>query len=293
MSGTAPLVATRCAICGTPGAADEVYPANASPEDLDAVIFSARRRPDGLHWRMVRCRGCGLLRSDPIVPAEHLAALYRESTFDEREVANLRRTYRAALAELDRFGARKGDLLEIGAGTGFVLEEARTLGYRRTVGVEPSAQAADLARSRGSEMVVDVMRAGLFPPASFDAVCLFQTLDHLPDPAAVLDESRTVLRSGGLILAFNHDAGAPSARLLGARSPIVDVEHTYLFDRATMRRLFAARGFEVLAVGAARNFVSLRHVAHLAPLPRWLQRLAPPLSLWLRLGNLRLIGRAP
>src|SRR5688572_7330088 len=114
-----PLLPTRCAICGTEGTADEVYPANVDADTLDDVIFSARRPPDGIHFRMVRCRTCGLLRSDPIVPADHLARLYAESHFDESEVPNLRRTYGRVLAELDRHGARKDALLEIGSGTGF------------------------------------------------------------------------------------------------------------------------------------------------------------------------------
>ena len=293
-----PLVPTRCAICGVDGGADVIYPANVDPDTLDAVVFSARRPPDGIHFRMVRCRQCRLLRSDPIVPAEHLARLYAGSHFDESEVPNLRRTYGRALAELDHFGARKDALLEIGSGTGFFLEQARTQGYRRTVGVEPSAQAVAAASARaGIETVEDVMRPGLFAAGSFDVVCLFQTLDHLPDPGAVLEECARVMRPGGLLLAFNHDAAAPSARLLGERSPIVDVEHTYLFDAMTMRRLLAARGFTVIASGPVRNLVSLRHVAHLLPLPRPLRaiarRLAPPLSVWLPLGNLRTIGRVP
>ena len=296
-----PLVATRCAICGIEGGADEVYPANVDADTLDDVIFSARRPPDGIHFRMVRCRTCGLIRSDPIVPADHLARLYAESHFDESEVTNLRRTYGRVLDELDRHGARKDALLEIGSGTGFFLEEARTRGYRRTVGVEPSLEAAAEAdRRTGVETVRDVMRPGLFPAGSFDVICIFQTLDHLPDPADVLDECRRVLRPAGLVLAFNHDTSALSARLLGERSPIVDVEHTYLYDPRTMRRLFESRGFEVLAVGPVRNLNSIRYLLHLTPLPGPLKALArtvlAPVAgarLWVPLGNLRLIARRP
>ncbi len=301
MTGRVPLVPTRCAICGSEGKADEVYAANVEPDMLDDAVFSARRPPDGIHFRMVRCRTCGLLRSDPIVPAEHLARLYAGSHFDESEVPNLRRTYGRVLTELDQYGARKDALLELGSGTGFFLAEARANGYRRTVGVEPSLEAAARAdRIAGVETVRDVMRDGLFTPDSFDVVCIFQTLDHLPDPASVLDECRRVLRPGGLVLAFNHDTAAPSARLLGERSPIVDVEHTYLYDPRTMRRLFESRGYEVCAVGSVRNLISLRYLIHLVPLPGPLKALARTLlepigglRLWVPLGNLRLIARRP
>lgn len=301
MTGRVPLVPTRCAICGTEGEADEVYPANVNVDTLDDVVFSARRPPDGIHFRMVRCRRCRLLRSDPIIPAEHLARLYAGSHFDEGEVPNLRRTYGRVLAELDRHGARRDALLEIGSGTGFFLEEARTHGYRRTVGVEPSqAAAAEADRRPGVETIRDVMRPGVFEAGAFDVVCIFQTLDHLPDPAGVLDECRRVLLPGGLVVAFNHDTSALPARVLGDRSPIVDVEHTYLYDPATMRRLFESRGYEVLAVGPVRNLVSLRYLLHLLPLPPGLKAVARAVlapvggaRLWMPLGNVRLIARRP
>lgn len=278
----------------------EVYPATFDPRQLDAERFSARRLPDGVHFRIVRCARCGLLRSDPVASPGTLAALYAASSFDESEVRNLRRTYGHYLGRLDRHGARKGAVLEIGSGTGFFLQESLARGYRRAVGVEPSLTAAHASADGGVEIVADVMRPGLFAAGSFDVVCIFQTLDHLRDPAAVLDECRKVLRPSGLLLALNHDAGAWSARALGERSPIVDIEHTYLYDQSTMGRLAADRGFTVLEIGRAFNVTSLRYLAHLAPLPegigrplrRWLGRSrVGTISTWLPLGNLYLIAR--
>jgi SAM-dependent methyltransferase len=297
------LVPSRCAICGTTGQTREVYPATFDRGALDPVLFSARRSPDGVHFRMARCETCGLLRSDPVATPGALAALYAESTFDEAEVPNLRRTYGRYLARLDRHGAGRVSLLEIGSGSGFFLTESLAHGYSLAVGVEPSVSAGRLAAPDPRIKVVsDVMRPGLFAPGSFDVICVFQTLDHLPDPATVLDACRLALRPGGLLLALNHDLGAWSARLLGERSPIIDIEHTFLYDRRTMRRLVADRGFDVLEVGSALNRVSLRYLAHLAALPggpgaairRALARnRLGNLSLWVPLGNLYLIARRP
>ena len=145
------------------------------------------------------------------------------------------------------------------------------------------------------------MRPGLFAPDTFDVVCLFQVFDHIPDPNLLLRECRTVLRPGGMILALNHNVEALSHRILGARSPIIDVEHTYLYSPSTMDAIFARSGFDVLEVGRVWNDYSLSYLARLAPIPhRPKALLLKVLSSWIGrvtvrvpLGNLFLIARKP
>jgi SAM-dependent methyltransferase len=298
------LKPTRCAICGTEGNATELHPANFSADAFDPAVFSARRLPDRVHYRQVKCRRCGLVRSDPVAPAELLGDLYAHSAFTyQDEIADLKRTYGRYLARLDRFGARRDALLEVGCGSGFFLEQALAHGFRAVRGVEPSREAAGRSAEGIREAIVcDVMRAGLFAQEEFDVVCLFQVFDHVPDPGALLDECWRVLRPGGLALAINHNVEAVSARLLGARSPIVDIEHTFLYSPDTMARIFAAHGFAVRDGGPVYNRYSLRYLTRLLPLPAAVKR--PLLAglersaigrvrLSVPLGNLYLVAQRP
>jgi len=294
---------TRCAICATEGNADELYPARLGEGALSREVFSARRLPDRLHYRVVRCRSCGLVRSDPIADPAEIARLYEGSrvTYGD-EIANLRRTYGRFLSTLDRLGARRGALLDIGCGSGFFLEEALARGYAEVAGVEPSDEAREKAAPSVRRSIEGgMMRPGLFAAGRFDAICLFQVLDHVVDPAGLLDECRRIARPGGLLLCVSHDVGAPSARLMGERSPIVDVEHTFLYSRATVARLLRSRGFEPVSAGAAVNTYSLGYLVRLVPLPGALKRAAVGaldrtplgrLSLTLPLGNFCVVARA-
>ena len=280
---------TVCAICGCLDNADEVYPSSFRADDLNPDIFSARRRPDRIHYRIVRCRDCGLLRSDPVADASLLNRLYERSSFDYgAEVENLRLTYRKYLAKVPH---QHGSLLEIGCGNGFVLQEASALGYSEVAGVEPSRDAVGRAATDIRRRIVcGTMRPGLFGAGQFDTVAMFQVLDHLPEPAEVVRECLRVLKPGGHLLCLQHDAGAWSARLLGERSPIFDIEHTYLYNRTTLPRLVGAVGFETLNCRAVWNRYSLTYLAHLAglQLPSWAR-----LPLWAPLGNFYLIARKP
>jgi SAM-dependent methyltransferase len=301
---TVELSHTRCAICGTEGNATELYPANFDPQALNPAVFSARRLPDRIHYRLVKCQTCGLVRSDPIADPALLAQLYHESTFTYAdEVADLKRTYGRYLAKLDNYGARKGALLEIGCGNGFFLQQALAQGYCSVRGVEPSRAAVAQAPPEVRDSIVcGLMRPGLFPPAEFDVICLFQVFDHVPDPAALLDACFAALRPGGLALSINHNIAAVSARLLGERSPIVDIEHTYLYSPVTMARIFAAHRFQIRAAGSVRNQYSLRYLVRLLPLPAgpkqaalvWLERHSiGRLRLRVPLGNLYLAAQKP
>jgi SAM-dependent methyltransferase len=295
---------TRCAICDGDGDATERWPATFDSDAFSARVFSARRVPDRVHYRMVTCNVCSLVRSDPVADEDYLATLYESSHFDYgREVESIVASYGRALDSLEARSTRREALLEIGCGNGFFLQHVRRRGWKEVRGVEPSAEAVAQAPAELDGAILrDVMRAGLFAADSFDAVCLFQVLDHISNPVDLLQECLAVLKPGGHILALNHNVGAWSARLLGERSPIVDIEHTYLYSPATMRAIFAKAGFTDARVRSVRNTYSLAYLAQLAPLPAMIKaRVLPSLRsslagrtrLTVPLGNLCLIARKP
>src|SRR3989442_339487 len=240
------LTAVACPICHTHDNARELYPAKLTHAAFNPETFSARRLPDRVHYRVVRCNSCGLVRTDTVAKPATQAELYRKSTFDYgAQVENLRITYGRYLAKLPKPGA----LLEIGCGNGFMLQEALEQGYTSVTGVEPSADAVARADpSIRGKIVCDIMRPGLFAPNSFDAIAMFQTFDHIPDPNALLDECISVLKPGGVLLCVHHNVEAASAKLLGERSPIIDVEHPFLYSPPTMTRIASDHGFPVVEV---------------------------------------------
>ncbi len=303
------LVSTSCAICGTSVNSTELYAANFSLRDLNPEIFSARRIPDKIHYRIVRCQSCGLVRSDPVIDQETLTGLYTKSTqtYDD-EVPNLMESYARYLEKTIRYlnGAgsaelRKRSLLEIGCGNGFFLEKALDYGFENVAGIEPSQQAVEKSSPRlRHKIILDILRPGLLQPEQFDIICMFQVFDHIAAPGIFLDECQKALKQGGVILCLNHDVAALSARLLGERSPIIDIEHTFLYSKSTIRKVFEDSGFKVLEVGSAVNTYSFNYLIQLVPLPKGLKESL--LSIFrshsfgrikfsVRLGNLFLIAQ--
>jgi SAM-dependent methyltransferase len=159
--------------------------------------------------------------------------------------------------------------VEIGGGTGFMLRYGREHGFTRQIEIEPSADAERRYRpvSEGSRFLRGVFSGTTLPPGSASLVCFFQVLDHISDPRAFLADVWRALAPGGAAVCVTHDTRALSARLLGERSPIYDIEHTYLFHRKNLPALFGAVGFERMEAFAVANDYALRYWLHLFPLP--------------------------
>lgn len=305
MPETSGGIRTPCAICGIQDEADEVYAAHLAGAPLDETTFTARRAyQERYHFRIVRCRRCGLLRSDPITlePEKFVSGYEMSCLTYEGEIDNLCQTYGHYLSQLEPILPGKDHLLEIGCGNGFFLEEALRRGFKHVHGVEPSHDAVSKASPRVRPGIkLGMFSRDLYPADFFDVICIFQTLDHLLDPAGVLRDCHLLLKPGGLILAINHNAGAVSAKVLGERSPIIDIQHTYLYDPATMTKLFEKSGFTVLKTFSVRNKFSLDYLLFLVPLrPPWLKTLFQSglrllglrrLSISLPIGNVGLIGK--
>jgi 2-polyprenyl-3-methyl-5-hydroxy-6-metoxy-1,4-benzoquinol methylase len=296
--------ATQCTICETFNNAREIYKAQLEQESLDKNTFSARRFYNKKnHFRIVKCNQCGLIRSDPRIPDYSLAHLYKNSYFTyKNEIPNLKETYGYYLTSIDKFLTSKENLLEIGCGNGFFLEEASTHGFKNVLGIEPSYDA----KKHAAPQIHDSILSGMFSKDKFkenyfDVICIFQTLDHLVNPSQILADCFDILKPSGIVIALNHNVTALSARILGERSPIIDIEHTYLFEPSTLRKIFEKNNFTVIKIQKVQNKYSIDYLFSLLPIgPQWLKsglhnllrksRLAS-IKLFVPLGNICIIAK--
>jgi ubiquinone/menaquinone biosynthesis C-methylase UbiE len=96
-------------------------------------------------------------------------------------------------------GAR---VLEVGCGTGLILDRL-TQRASSACGVDLSPGMLRAARARGLDVVLGSATQLPFADASFDLVCSFKVLAHVPDIRAALTEVARVTRPGGnMVLEF-------------------------------------------------------------------------------------------
>ncbi|MBM3619040.1 MAG: class I SAM-dependent methyltransferase, partial [Alphaproteobacteria bacterium] len=119
-------------------------------------------------------------------------------------------------------------------------------------------------------------------------ICSFMTLEHVSDPGVLVGDAHTLLESGGMVAVVVHDWRAPLNRLLGLKSPIIDVEHLQLFSPSSLRRLLESRGFRDVEVRSITNSYALRYWVRLTPLPVGLKNTIIRLLECLRIADLHL-----
>lgn len=298
------MMELECAICPSAKGYRVKYEATFGQKTVDQHVFSARRTPERNHYRMVQCHDCGLVFSTPVFREDRLKALYATSCFTyEKETENIKESYARLLHIASRFVPQKGKLLEVGGGSGFFLEAALDQGYREVHGVEPSVEAVNRASARiRGNMKTAFYEPGLYPGEFFDIICVFHVLDHVLSPNTFLKTCFDNLARRGVALFVVHDIGALSARLLGERSPIIDIEHIYLFDKNTLSAIFKKNGFTVLKVFDITNTYTLEYWTRMFTLPQalkgpmlWLLNATRLLKLrWgLQAGNIAIIAQRP
>lgn len=217
-------------------------------------------RPFGL-WE---CSGCGLLYSSPRPAAEELRAFHDETYFRRyygesiadfhRHRGDLYQRIRvfnlARLALLAPHAPARGRLLDVGAGQGLFLDVAREAGFA-VAGCDVSESVARFHAGRGIEFRAGTVEEAFREPASFDAITLWQTLEHTLDPVRTLTHVRGLLRPGGIALVSVPNTAGMVARVkLAIGKPFLGAESTELhffhFTPASLTRVLAATGFRIV-----------------------------------------------
>jgi len=273
------LKTRHCPICGSSEHSRLFMEANYSEEKMDGFSYSSRKMPEAMHLRMLRCTTCDLLYASPAPSLDNLESAYQQAEFDSGEEAEFAsHTYSRLVSKILPKLPDKNGALDIGTGDGVFLERLLELGFSNVSGVEPSQAPIDAAKPHIKPLIIE----GLFNPesfaeGSFSLITSFQTLEHVENPKEILEAVHRLLKPGGVFVTVSHNYRSLSAKLMGSKSPIFDIEHLQLFSQKSMKQLLEICGFsEVSSVPISNSY----------PLYYWLKML--PIGSKLKLSLIKL-----
>ena len=215
---------------------------------------SGRRLFRRAGWTYALCDRCGHGYGTPDANAEaRLVDLYHDHYAGFRDDPLFQANIRSLI---DReFRGRipaGGAILDVGCGNGEFLKAACEAGFAAS-GVDISQTAVDLCRSRGlSADVADF--ATMQAVQRYDAITLWDVVEHLPNPGLFAQRAREMLRPGGYLVMKTPAVTAATLRLVRVlprlAPPLLSTPgHVQFFNDRSMELMGRRIGYAESRVG--------------------------------------------
>lgn len=139
-------------------------------------------------------------------------------------------------------------LLDVGCGAGEFMQIAEDLGYE-TTGIDVSEAAAEICRAKGLDARAGDLLTEQFPD-KFDLITMWDVVEHLRDPRAVLSRAADLLTKRGILFAKVPAFGSLSVRLSDAVPRLSGLllgapGHVQYFTPSSLEQLGRNAGFAV------------------------------------------------
>jgi SAM-dependent methyltransferase len=234
----------------------------------------------------MQCRTCGLIYLNPRPAVEEFNRIYPANYHTlEFSAAQFGLVYQARrwlearrLLGWWRSLPDKAQILDVGCGAGFHLSVLREFGKQTWTleGVDPNARAVEIGRCSGLHLQQGTLDTVKLSPDTYDLVLLIQTIEHVTEPPALLQQIRSLLRPGGRLVVVTDNTDTLDFRLFKRRywGGYDFPRQWYLFNRRTIRLLAEKTGFEIEQLTTQASPVNWTYSIHNALVdwqaPPWL-----------------------
>ena len=207
------------------------------------------------HLALVRCAHCDLVYVNPIFDETHYRETYESENYQHimRDLGEASHEYR-----VERFGTERIEImsryvkpslscpvryLDAGCSTGFVVEAAIQRGWR-AFGIDLNPSAIESGRSRGLPLTVAGIEDDALTGKQYEAISLFDVLEHLPQPRRVLERCHELLTSGGIVFLYVPNYDSASRLLMGTEAHFIwPTHHLNYYTPITLVDLLSRTGF--------------------------------------------------
>jgi len=141
--------------------------------------------------------------------------------------------------------SQKGELLDIGTGTGDFLMTAKNDGWK-TTGIEPSRKAKEIASNKGVNFADSTNQ---LQDHSFDVITMWHVLEHVPNLEEQISELKRLLKPNGNIIIAVPNFNSYDAKHYGEFWAAYDVpRHLWHFSKTAIKLLFEKKQLQLVKV---------------------------------------------
>ncbi len=141
-------------------------------------------------------------------------------------------------------GIKKGKFLELGSGSGDMLNQFKQLGFD-VEGLDLDPKAVQNAKQKGLKVYQGDIFAKRFEEDTYDIIFSSHFIEHVPDPINVMKESLRILKKGGAFMAITPNTSSFLHRLLKWRWLGLDPpRHLHMFNPEQLEKIAFDIGFK-------------------------------------------------
>jgi SAM-dependent methyltransferase len=239
----------------------EQYPCPLGCPEDDIPVLEGRDRLHDLPgvFSVVRCRTCGLMRTNPR-PTQASISFYYPNNYGpyhgtkvrkHKEISRKNSLWKSFVRRVIKFhintlpDMKPGRFLEIGCASGAFMYRMLQLGWD-VYGIEYSKEAGDNARASGLNVHIGPIETAPPPDVSYDLTVGWMTLEHFHDPVLALKKLYEWTNPGGYLVLSVPNAGSLEFKIFGHAWYALQLPtHLYHFTPRTMRTLLMVTGWEI------------------------------------------------
>lgn len=227
----------------------------------DDTVLVGRDRLHDLpgEFTVVKCRTCGLMRTNPCPTPETIHFYYPDDYGPYQgtrvDLASVSRAghvaWKCLIRRLFQFNTQRlpnlpnGRMLEIGCASGSFLHQMACKGWE-VEGIEFSEKAAESARSLGYTVYVGQLETASEPPYPYDLVVAWMVLEHLHAPVLALRKLHHWTRRGAWLVISVPNADTLEFRIFrDAWYALQLPTHLYHYTPGTLEMVLEKGGWQM------------------------------------------------
>jgi 2-polyprenyl-3-methyl-5-hydroxy-6-metoxy-1,4-benzoquinol methylase len=220
-------------------------------------------------FQLDRCQDCDQIFTNPFPSVSALEYFYN-SSFKKFENEFFLESFNERIPIFSkRINLMKSvgiglNILDVGSAIGiFLAANQLDGGYFQITACDLSMDACNHIQSKFPNVTVLNKDVRDVPPAAYDGVTLWDTLEHIADPDSVLTNIRNLLKDTGLLIFSTPNIHSFEWNVMGDEHvQLLPPGHVNLYNRDNIQFLLERNGFEVNSIHTMNPMLDLTYISN-------------------------------
>lgn len=234
---------THCPICGS--------------ASLQPVLSARDHTVSGEEFQLLQCAACTLRFTQDVPDAASITPYYKSENYISHTNTSKglinglyqfvrKRTLKRKRRLIETLtGIHKGNLLDVGSGTGAFVQEMNQQGWQVT-GLEPDADARKVAKEVNAAVLTDISAFYQLETGVYDAITMWHVLEHVHELQGYIAHLKNLLKENGRLFIAVPNYTSKDAGIYQAHWAAYDVpRHLYHFSPQSVHELMEKHGLKI------------------------------------------------